>query len=348
MTQWRVLTKDFWREFWLDLRRARKHGPARKAVGLRLLLLFYLIGYISYNVAIFRSLHDPMLEAASGGVLLLTFAIIGAVKVSQWREARAQLRQDIAGTPVGVADLLQKYAHALTALNERALSELYLSKYALPEHLQVTTRRVTIDSLREAGAWEAVPVEVRAWMMRPDGEWPVAVALSLLSSAETLHSLLWALALLPRIRPLDDLLRPLDFAKLAKLLQKAAHGVLPTWELRVERNAATKFLSRCHAERIARGSIEAESDEQKKVVDEWIDAINDHRKPEAFIGAQSVAELDEDELFSASRAAALRVLTLARVIDILDGRPAQEELSSVIFQPVLSNEKFESAMQRSP
>jgi hypothetical protein len=335
MARQAIFTRAFWKAFWLDLRRARKHRQARKAVGARILLLLFFVAYVGYYVAILHSLHDPATEAVVACLIVLILGIFAAVRYSQWREAQAQLRRDIADAPAEIAQRLQRYAHALTALNERALSELYLSKYALPEGFVVETRRVKIDALRAAGAWEIVPTEVRVWMMRPDGDWPVNISLHLLSGAETLHTLLWALALLPSLRPLDELLQPLNFGKLANALRKPSIGVLPTWELRVARNQADNFFSRCYAEKIFRGTSEAHNEEQKKAIEEWLEAIHEQRQPEAFVGATSVGELDGNKLSDVGRASALRMLTLARVMDLLDGKPAWDELCNMIFQPLL-------------
>src|SRR6185312_10170886 len=195
----RILTREFWRSYVLDARRLRRDKHARR-----------------YFAAILYSLHDAATAIVLGIILAIIFAILGGVRWSHHRESRRQLLADIASAPPGVAERLQRMAHSLTAANERALSEAWLAKHVLPEGFVATTRRVKIDALKEQGARDELPIKVRDWMMRPDGEWPAERAAGVLLSAETLHTLLWAIGLLPRLRRLDRMVDPLPFDKLAK------------------------------------------------------------------------------------------------------------------------------------
>jgi hypothetical protein len=331
-----IFTRTFWLDCALDARRFGRDKRARRSFVFRNLAVIYCIAVLSYYWAIVHSLHDPGTEIALAVILAIIGGIIGAVRWSQYRESRRQLAVDIASAPPHVTAHLQRLTHGLAAVSERALGELWLKKNTLPEGHSVLTRRIQIDALKARGVWDDLPAEVRDWMIRPDGSWPDLQIASVLASAETLNTLLWTLGLARELRPVNSLVEPLRFDRLAKALKKPAPGVRPTWDLRVARNDAQQYFIRCYAENIHRGVTIAKTDEQREAVEEWIKGIQSGDHPDALAGSETIGEIEASTLDLVGRSAARRVQALSLVMELLDGEDRWINLTNAVYSSFIS------------
>ena len=315
--------------------RARKDPRARKSLLVRGIFLLYMLSVFGYYGYSFYGFHDPATAIGMAVVLVVILMIAGAVRFAQWSEAQKILREDIASTLVEVTAEVQRLAHGLAAVTQRALGERWLRHNVVPEGHTVITRRIQLETLREKGVWDEMPTEVRAWMMSPDGSWPDLRVAHVLSTGETLNTLLWALALQKTLRPVEDLLTTLSMNQFASALERPASGLRPTWDLRVERNRAFQYFGRCHAERVHRGEVDADNDEQAAAIRAWMAEVTERPSEDVLAGAATIRELDDDSLRIATFSAAYRAVTLGLLIDLLDGADVHERLASHVYVSLL-------------
>jgi len=326
-----ILTGQFWREFRRDLKRSKKDKRSRMGLLFRTALLTYFVGVAWFYGSQVYGLHDTETYVILGLMLAVVLVAIGGRAVSNWLDERRVFAEDLAATPPNIAERLQRLALGELAMTARALSELWLSTHVLPAGYEARTRKIQIDKLREANVWDEMPSDARRWMMCPDGEWAAERSVAVLSRAETLHTLLWALFMVPALRRLDELAAPLAFASIAKALRGRARGVRPTWDLRIARNEANEFFIRCYAERVHRGLQTADDENQRKAIEDWMDGIAEGAIADAFAGDLTIAELDEASLDQVGRSAALRMVTLDAVLGLMDGRDEWERLTVLVY-----------------
>jgi hypothetical protein len=332
-----VLKRYFWRGLRIDAQRARKDPRARKSLMLRFIFLIYLVAVGCYYGGMFYSLHDPVTAISMAALLLAVVGVIVAVRISQWREEKNQLATDIASVSVQTTAHVQRLAHGLAAVTERALGEVWLTRNKVPEGHTVVTRRITIDALRAHDVWDEMPTDARAWMMSPDGSWPQERVARVLQSAETLNTMLWALALLPVLRRSDEFLGQLSFQKLARALKKPAPGVRPTWDLRVERNPAWDYFWRCYTEAVYRGNLEAFNDEQHQAIKVAMAEIEEEPQGDILVGASTVHELETDGLFQVLNSARMRANTLNFLMNAVDGDVNWEEFTGHVYNSLMES-----------
>jgi hypothetical protein len=326
-----IYKRQFWRDFRVDILRAPKDPRARKSLVIRLALLIYFVAVLSYYGVTFYSFHDPSTAVALGIVLVIILAIIVANKYSQRREARKQLVADFASAPAQTRDRVQRLAHGLAAVIERAHGELWLAHNIVPNGHVVVTRRITIDSLQQFGVWDEMPSTAREWMMRPDGAWPADRIIRVLATGELLNSLLWALGLQDSLRPAEELLTPLSMKRLALILKKPAPGIRPSWDIRLERNRAFDYFWRCYAERVHRREIHPQNEEQAAAMQAWMDEISAEPHVDFLLGAATVRELGGQAVQQATVSSGYRGRALALLMNLLDGEDVWEEVTDLVY-----------------
>lgn len=335
MQRLNIFTRQYWRDFRIDIQRADRDPRARKKLLLRVFLLIYLVGVICYYSEFFYSFHDLPTAIGIGVVTVLFYGAIAAAAWSERRAARRQTLADISSVPTETTAHVQRLAHGLAAITERALSEAWLSHNVVPEGHSPVMRRISIDALRKHGAWDDMPVEARDWMMRPDGTWPTERIAQVMMRAETLNTLLWALALIKTLRPVEDFLQTLSLKSLAAALQKPAPGIRPTWDMRIERNLAFAYFNRCYAEGIHCGEFASDNEEQRKAVERWMKEIAEQPEGDYLAGAATVGELDAGRLYQGAMSAVGRANTLRLLMEILDGEDVWAELEEQVYGGLL-------------
>jgi len=337
----------YWKQFRIDLLRARRDPRARKSLLLRVAFLAYVIGVLTYYGSYFYSFHDPATAIATGCIFVLILAVVAVVRFSQWRESRRQAALDIASAPVEITARVQHLAYGLAAVIERALGERWLKTNTVPEGATIISRSIQIETLRKHGVWDEMPSAARIAMMEPDGSWSDARIRYVVSTGEKLNSLLWALALQPSLRPVEELLNTLSMKKLAVALQKPAAGIRPTWDLRLARNRAFDYFWRCYAERIHRGDLAPVDEAQAAAVANWMSGIADHAQQDYLAGASTIGELDIDAVRQAGSSSVQRAIILDHIMKILDGKYNWTEITDLIYAPLLPEREAETPIPES-
>jgi hypothetical protein len=335
MARQHIFTRQYWRDFRIDFQRADKDPRARNRLWLRCVFLIYLMAVVTYYSIFFSSFHDL---PTAVGVGVVTVVILGGMRAAAWSEDRAARRQnlaDIAAVPVETTARVQRLAHGLAAITERALSEAWLRHNQVPEGHSPVMRRISLEALRKHGAWDDMPADARDWMIRPDGAWPSERNVAVLLRAETLNTLLWALALTDTLRPVEDFLKTLSLKELARAMQKPAPGIRPTWDMRLERDRAYAYFNRCYAEGVHRGVIAAQSEEQRLFVERWINEIAETPGGDYLAGAATIGELNNDKLQQVVMSAISRATTLRLLMSAVDGQDVWEELYGHVYGALL-------------
>ncbi len=330
-----IYKRQFWRDFRIDILRFRKDPRARKSVRLKIGFFAYLIGAVCYYGHFFYSFHDPATAIGLGFALFMMFAIFAANWYSQKREAHKNLEADFASVPAEVTAHVQRLAHGLAAITERALGERWLIRNTVPEGHTVITRRITIDALKQFGVWDEMPSPAREWVMRPDGSWPLDRVARVLATGELLNTLLWALGLQNCLRPTDELLTPLSMKKLASVLKRPAPGIRPTWDLRVERNRAIEYYGRCYAEQVHRNEVVPENDEHEAALRAWMEEISENPHEDVLAGALTVRELEQPAVWQATLSSAYRGHVLSLLMSLLDGEDTWIDLTNTVYACLL-------------
>lgn len=326
-----MFTSESWKLFSMDVRRMRRDPHARLRVVLRIFFLAPLLVWCGLGLRF--GFGDP----ASAVEILIASAVVGGFLLFvRWRIARDERKElavELAETPRETVRRLQLMARGLAAAMARSLGELWLQQNTVPEGAQPLVRQKQIEHLKQSGTWDELPAGFRNWMARPDGSWPQQHTEWALSLGETLHTLLWVLALEQTLRPLEEIAQPLNLQTVAQKLEKDAPGVRPTWDLRVERNHAARYFSRCYAEAVYRGYAPGENDEQRRALVTRVDEIRRNGAPDAMSGTLTISEVEKNELLLLLRSASGRSRVLAIVMEILDGKEQWNALEKWVFAP---------------
>jgi hypothetical protein len=335
MTRRSLFTRQFWREYRRELYRARRDGRARNGLFLRTGLLLYTVGVLCWYGFGVYSTHDNatyLLLSIMVGMMLVVLAVR---YIAHKLDERRCLAENLAATPPGIAGNLRDLAYGALAVTERALSELWLANNTVPEGFEPIGRRIQIEALRKTGTWTTMPAAAREWMMRPDGSWALQTVADVLSRAESLHTLLWALYLTKELRPLEGLLGPVSIQKIAKALQQPLRGVRPTWDLRVAKNRAQEYFVRVLAECVHRGTVSVSDTQRREQLGAWAEGFHGKDAPDLYAGNNTISELDNDDVDRLHRSAAHRVVTLEGCLALMDGEDVWLNFMHFIYQPLL-------------
>ncbi len=338
-----IFSSSFWRSYWVALRRSKRDRRDLKNVIRFTVGLMFLIGYYGYLIWSFA------LNGA-GSILGLFALIIGGAILLRWisnrHDEKIAEREEAANVDTAVRDRLAEDGFVMATLLSRASSEAMLKAKELPPEVEIITRRVQIDKLRNLDNWEKLTGTVRELLLLPDGRWSQEQIQGTYSCFEILRCLRWTLCT-------DNSLTPLT--SLPKMNYKASHSIFtnpasilsgtrlrPTWDIRVERNQADAFFSRCLAEAIGRGTITASSDETKT----WATGVNDTaRLPDVrdvLAGIQTISEVDDFTLRYLASLGLLRYECLRLLIDIQGENPDWKAWEVLCFPKTPIGEEAES------
>jgi len=289
-----IFSSSFWRSYWVALRRSRRDRRDLKNVVRFTAALLLFVGYYGYVIGSFA-------QHGAGSILLLFLSVFTLALFLRWisnrRDEKAAEREDLANVNIGLRNRLAEDGFVLATLLTRASSEAMLKQKELPPGVEVITRRAQIEKLKSLRKWDTLPGAVRRLLLLPDGHWSQEQIQSTYPCFEILRCLRWTLYI-------DDSLTSLTY--LPKMNYETAQSIFenpqpildgtrlrPTWDIRVERNQADAFFSRCLAEAIGRGLISASSDETKT----WAyDVSETARQPEVrdlLAGINTIAEIDD-------------------------------------------------------
>lgn len=335
-----VFNPQFWKGLWVVLRRSPKDKSARIValrIGLSLLIFVgYLIFYVFFEVYSIRGSTAHF--GTTLGIFFLGFAaltivtFILSVVVSRVRALvdRRQSRAEERRAPSVSAEMkraLFREACLLATLLERLGSEAALEKEMAPE-VVVITRRVLLDRLSEFGLRDDLEPWLLDLLLAPDGHWSPAQKQKAIPAWECLAVLRWALGFAElRGLTVDPKYNLNDARSLYASGNPEKLFVLPAWDLRPARNAASNFLQRCWSELLARNIVEGVDPNDIAIAQKVREDILEAGFTGDFlIGAQTVTEISSQTLWFMATRAYNRWKLLVLLVDIHCGDEPPETL----------------------
>ncbi|RSL19438.1 hypothetical protein EDE15_5107 [Edaphobacter aggregans] len=344
-----IFSSAFWRAYWVSLRRSKKDSRDRKlALRLSVLILFFILYYGSllWNA---RAGFD-----AGTGVIASIFAFFFVTAIlGRWvnnkLDERKSRRESDQFVNKDIRNRLASDGFALSVVLARAGSEQMLREKQMPSGIEVITRRTHLDQLRKLDIWNGLDGGLRNLLLMPDGHWPENI-IDLWQSFETLRCIRWVLRLDERLEPLTYLPK-MDYRSAFELTEKPARllsgaGMVDTWDIRVERNEADAFFSRCYAEGIGRGIMTGVNADTHTWAAEVFDAARDSDRRDVLVAYDTVGELNEDTLRYVSGVSFQRYHCLQLIMNLIDGIDSWEEWTALCFPILQKSEQVDHGEER--
>jgi hypothetical protein len=316
-----------WAILHISVLRFHKDARARKLIGsLALWVLGIAIAILAIGGAIATAAFAPQAFPILFGSLGLGLGFV--VRHFRAQERRQKLF-DKAALEVSLEKRRQisRTTYWLAIMLRRCHSEYALLK-EIPPHIQIITRRVVLDQLKEKGLWEEMPLPVRDLLLKPDGHWTPAERDMVADKFELLTTLRW-------ITRLDASLRVLPLPPIYRFGQIAEMVKEPSWmdqdlplapvQMDARMKIDARYLERCAAEGIARGLFPRDEETRTRAVEYKRNIEKNAQSLDALHGPITVGELRDQDLQSVHRRAFLRWHMLRAVLAIAqpDGSAAQ-------------------------
>ena len=314
---------------WIAMRRAPRDSAARRNLlrfSFSILLFAAVVGDYIYMF------HGFIAENGFGQFVLvlipaaIVWLIIFFVIARQKRDERALSSANPAVSPELKQGLFRE-ACLLATLLERLASESYLEK-EIPPEIVVTTRRVLLDRLRSLGMRDHLEPWLLDLLLAPDGHWTEEQKRRAIPALECFAAFRWTLGLsgLQELT-VDPEYNLSDARSLVEIKQTEKLFVLPSWDVRPARDAASQFFHRCWAELVARRTIDTtpEQDVERAL------AIRAEIQEAGYtgdylVGVRTISELDTSLLLLVTRRAYNRWQFLAVLVDVLSGDAPVERI----------------------
>ncbi|MFT4112794.1 hypothetical protein [Silvibacterium sp.] len=334
-----LLTKSYWRMFFrphtwtnafLNLRRFHKDRRARKQfwqflylVSIPLLVgawIAFLLGRSSIILLPFLALAAwwqarREKNAAKSLSILPDSKPVPRVLTA---EERAEIRKYL-------ADLTLVYA----VLLNRSGSEGYLKTKTVPEGVEVISRRIHLELLRNRGIWDRLSGTDREALMAADGHWEWGQINMSMLAGERVRLLRWVLRIDSFLPVIGQQLK-VDH-KAASSLIDAPESVYDGKELvsleSLERGqqAAAEYFYRCYAEGVVRGYYTTSSPEQAKWAEDICSQLGGRQHEDLLLDNRLVSEASEETLRWATELAHQRDRFLGWTASILNGDERPQE-----------------------
>lgn len=327
-----ILSRGFWKAYWIALRRTRKDKRAR-SISLRITFwLAYLVAYILFVVLL------EVNTAAGQGIWNAVFyafifgtGAIAAILMRRWHRKQDELLntsltgraplhpQDFADTSPEVRGYLEERTLIIASLLARGASEIYLQHHQVAEGNEVITRQLQNSLLRGAGLWDKLERPEADLATAADGLWSVEQQNHVLTWCEQLRVLRWAFGVDSELVPLAHF-PALDFSLSQEVLRQGrpvtSKPLLKPWDVRVQRDIATEYTARVVAELKARGLIAAGPE-----LEGWADEFRAKSVGDStdyLAGARTIGELDDDSLRRLGAFASARERYCAYLVELLN------------------------------
>lgn len=341
-----VFRRSTWQSLWVALRRAPKDARARKQ--LRPIIAWSL--QATYLIVWGTIVFWPSKDKTRGQTIFqATFYAVFfvSIRLYVWWENRRDYRLAEEKSPAVLPEIkvaIYREARLLAVLLERLGSERLLEK-EIPDHITIITRRVLLDQLRQQGLLEGLEAPYLNLLLAQDGHWESGQKRQVEQLWEYLAVLRWVLGL-GELRPLALLPEySLAMAKeIADVRSPKELQVLPSWDIRPERNDTDEFFERCWIELLARGEASVDSPEIMERAIQIREEIQDIRNDEDYVvGVQTLSEASKELLWEKSVRAYRRLEILSLLVDITSGDKAAGELHQLVLDFVMhSHEKSTS------
>jgi hypothetical protein len=124
-----------------------------------------------------------------------------------------------------------------------------------------------------------------------------------------------------------------DTCSLFELKNPAKLNVLPPWDIRVARNAADRFFSRCWSELSARRELKNLTEDDISKALQTREAIQaEGYWKDYLIGASTITELSSPDLWFVTMRAYNRWQVLSLMVDVTSGEKPVSELRELLSQ----------------
>jgi hypothetical protein len=330
-----IFSGEFWRDFWVSIRRAKRDSRDRKAI-LRFL------GIVLFSVLYYgRIIWVSGMESGDKGTLFLygifascaAVAMVGIWISNKFDERTARLESN-RSVDQAVRRRLSTDGFALSVLLARAGSEQMLREKELPHGVEVITRRSHIDQLKKLDLWNSLPGELRTLLLMPDGHWPEDV-IQFPNSFETIRCLRWILRIDTNLQALTYFPK-MNYTYAQQLVDKPERllsegGMVDIWDIRVERNHADAFFSRCYAEAIGRGIMSNADSETQTWAIQTFNSARDVEIRDVLVGYETISELDEGTLRYMFGISFQRYRCLQLIMDLIDGVNRWDDWTTLCF-----------------
>lgn len=278
----------------------------------------------------------------SVAVLLFVLLLAAGFGVHYWWEERMQERSH-PSVPTELRQALFREAILLGTLLERLASEVAMEK-ELPSSIRIITRRVMLDRIENHGLRH----DLKPWqldlLLAPDGQWTAEQKEKALGAWESFAVLNWVLGL-GELRGLT--LQPeysLEAVNaLCTLPDSQQLRVLPAWDIRPARDAASKFFNRCWAELLARKEVPgAEDADVNRALDARESIASEGYLRDYLIGARTIPELETPLIWILAQRAYRRWELLSLLVPILSEEQSVARIRTFLAQFFTSSEKIAS------
>jgi hypothetical protein len=332
------LSELFQRQTWaltgVALKRFRKDRRGRKLVGSVFLIIaaLVLVPVVLLAVALGAVLAPQTL---TGVPIFIGLALGFGIRLLIQRNRRAAML-DKAAQAISAdvrSDMLQ-ITYWLAVLIRRCGSEFALLK-EIPPEIQIVTRRVLLDKLKAAEAWQHIPAPARDLLLKPDGHWTEQERAFVAERFEFLTVLRWVLRQDETLRLLS-LTPRYDHKRAHELTDKtdwmSAALVRAPAEITARFNSANSFMHRCWVECIVRGLLEVDAETRTRADDFKRKIELDRESTDVLFGSRTIGELPEQELRAVYRRASLRVRLMRGILAEIEGGYVPDRLSGLVVE----------------
>jgi hypothetical protein len=225
-------------------------------------------------------------------VVLTARALLFRLAAPLRRLAMSYKERSSPAVPPQLKRALFREACLLAILLERLGSEAALEK-EMPPEIVITTRRVLLDRLADAGLRDELDPWLLDLMLAPDGHWSMEQKQRAFPAWECLSVLRWVLGL-AELRGLTDDPRYnlADARSLFAIKAPENLVVLPGWDLRGARNSAGTFFHRSWSELLARRQVAgAGEDDTERALRLRADILESGFTGDYLVGAKTITEL---------------------------------------------------------
>jgi hypothetical protein len=332
-----VRRRQFWRDSWVALRRLHKDKRARKQGRLLLTVLATPFFSLLFVAIVLASVGTLAIGQPGLGVGLIIGSVIGWIRTRNAKREDAVLRlfDPEKATEWTVSPELRRQIAEWTlvyaVLADRAGSEGFLAVKTLPKGIEVTTRRVHVNVLKQHGLWDRLGADEKTLLLLPDGHWEEGVAGRIQWLLEPLRVLRWTLRI-DHYLPVVGSTLVQDFAIAKELVRepvKLLDGseIITRANLEAARNASSHYFQRCAAEGVKRGYFEPESEANATWSREYSEKMAGLQSEDLLLGAKIVSEADEGAIRLATMLALKRLRICNWLIRVLSG---EEEMGEAV------------------
>ena len=226
-----------------------------------LILIYFLIGMLGSMYE--QDLSSFIVTMVLGGIAAGVF--FGAKLISAIRTKIEQ--KEFERTSPAVSKDVKKAvfleAVLVGALLDRLDSERFLHEKELPPNIEITTRRVLLDWLSRLGMREDLEPWLNDLLLAQDGHWTQEQMNRVGEIWEYFEALRWVMGM-EKLRRINV---PPKFtgkyaAGLVSIRKLSKLRFVPPWDVRLAREQADAFFSRCWYELAARGEIDGATEEE--------------------------------------------------------------------------------------